>query len=231
MAGERILVVEDHPDVADLLQLVLSAEGYEVLVAYDGAQALATVRHEQLDLMLLDLMLPIIDGVEVCRQTREMSVLPIIMLTAKTSEQDKITGLEAGADDYIEKPFSNGELTARVRAQLRRARALEHGLVDAPIIRLGSLTLEPSTMAVQIDRKAVHVTRLEFDLLYALGRRPGHVMTREQLLELVWDDSEEIQPRSVDVHVRRLRTKIETDARHPQRLLTVHSVGYKLVAV
>jgi DNA-binding response OmpR family regulator len=231
MAEGRILVVEDNPDITDMLKVMLGAEGYEVLSAADGAQALATIKQEHLDLVILDLMLPIMDGLEVCRRTRELSQVPIIILTAKTGEVDKIVGLNTGADDYVEKPFSPGELIARVRAQLRRSRFSNQGAGEGPKITIGNLVLDPSAYEVILHGKTVGCTRLEFELLYVLAQRPGRVLTREQLLDMVWGEKDFIQPRGIDVHIRRLRLKIEDDARHPRRLQTVHSVGYKLVAM
>lgn len=229
MAEGRILVVEDNPDIVDMLKVMLGAEGYDVLTASDGAQALATVKEETLDLVILDLMLPIVDGLEVCKRTREFSQVPIIVLTAKTGEVDKIVGLNSGADDYVEKPFSPGELIARIRAQLRRSRFSNQSLPAGPKIAVGELALDPGAYQVLLRGEPVDCTRLEFELLYALAQRPGRVLTREQLLDLVWGEKEYIQPRGIDVHVRRLRLKIEDDAKHPKRLQTVHSVGYKLV--
>ena len=231
MAEGRILVVEDNPDIVDMLKVMLGAEGYTVLTATDGAQALATLKQEPLDLCILDLMLPIVDGLEVCRRTREFSQVPIIVLTAKTGEVDKIVGLNTGADDYVEKPFSPGELIARVRAQLRRSRFGTPAAQAGPSISVGELTLDPGAYSVTLHGDVVNVTRLEFELLYALAQRPGRVLTREQILDLVWGEKEYIQPRGIDVHIRRLRMKIEDDPRHPKRLQTVHSVGYKLVAL
>lgn len=230
MADGRILVVEDNPDITDMLKVMLGAEGYEVLTAADGAQALATVKQEPLDLLVLDLMLPIMDGLEVCKRTRELSQVPIIILTAKTGEVDKIVGLNSGADDYVEKPFSPGELIARVRAQLRRAKLSGQGGAGGPRVVVGEVALDPSSFEVMLRGRPLNVTRLEFDLLYTLAQRPGRVLTREQLLDIVWGEKEFIQPRGIDVHIRRLRLKIEDDPRHPKRLQTVHSVGYKLVA-
>jgi DNA-binding response OmpR family regulator len=229
MAEGRILVVEDNPDITDMLKVMLGAEGYEVLTAADGAQALATIRQEPLDLVILDLMLPIMDGLEVCKRTREICQVPIIILTAKTGEVDKIVGLNSGADDYVEKPFSPGELIARVRAQLRRSR-VSGGVPGGPKVTVGELMLDPAAFEVRLHGRPLSVTRLEFDLLYTLAQRPGRVLTREQLLDIVWGEKEFIQPRGIDVHIRRLRLKIEDDPRHPRRLQTVHSVGYKLVA-
>lgn len=229
MAEGRILIVEDNSDILDMLKVMLGAEGYIVLTATDGAQAMATIREESLDLVILDLMLPIVDGLEVCKRVREFSQVPIIVLTAKTSEVDKIVGLNTGADDYVEKPFSPGELIARVRAQLRRSQLATASLSSSPKLTIGELGLDPGAYQVTVHGKAIEVTRLEFELLYALAQRPGRVLTREQLLELVWGEKEYIQPRGIDVHVRRLRLKIEDDPRHPRRLQTVHSVGYKLV--
>ncbi|MCC7492067.1 MAG: response regulator transcription factor [Fimbriimonadaceae bacterium] len=229
MAEGRILVVEDNPDIVDMLKIMLGAEGYDVLQATDGAQAMATIKAETLDLVILDLMLPIMDGLEVCRRTREFSQVPIIVLTARTGEVDKIVGLNSGADDYVEKPFSPGELIARIRAQLRRARFASQSVSAGPRLAVGDLVLDPGAYQVTLKGKVIDCTRLEFELLYTLAQRPGRVLTREQLLDVVWGEKEFIQPRGIDVHVRRLRLKIEDDPKRPRRLQTVHSVGYKLV--
>lgn len=228
MAEGRILVVEDNPDILDMLKVMIGAEGYTVLTATDGAQALATIKEETLDLVILDLMLPIMDGLEVCERAREFSQVPIIVLTAKTGEVDKIVGLNKGADDYVEKPFSPGELLARIRAQLRRSRANSQS-ADGPMIQVGELALDPNAYLVTLHGEVLNTTKLEFELLYAFALRPGRVLTREQLLEWVWGDREFIHPRGIDVHIRRLRMKVEDDPRYPRRLQTVHSVGYKLV--
>lgn len=229
MAEGRILIVEDNSDILDMLKVMLGAEGYIVLTATDGAQAMATIREESLDLVILDLMLPIVDGLEVCKRVREFSQVPIIVLTAKTSEVDKIVGLNTGADDYVEKPFSPGELIARVRAQLRRVRFANQASGEGPRLTVGELRLDPSGWEVRLRGRPVPITRLEFELLYTLAQRPGRVLSREQLLDMVWTDKEYIQPRGIDVHIRRLRRKIEDDPKDPKRLLTVHSVGYKLM--
>ncbi len=227
MAEGRILVVEDNPDILDMLKVMIGAEGYTVLTATDGAQALATTKEEALDLIILDLMLPIMDGLEVCERVREFSQVPIVVLTAKTGEVDKIVGLNKGADDYVEKPFSPGELLARIRAQLRRSRAAQPDSEDR--LQVGDLVLEPTAYQVTLKGQVLNITKLEFELLQAFALRPGRVLSREQLLDLVWVDRDHIQPRGIDVHIRRLRLKLEDDPKHPRRLQTVHSVGYKLV--
>lgn len=227
MAEGRILVVEDNPDILDMLKVMIGAEGYTVLTATDGAQALATTKEEPLDLIILDLMLPIMDGLEVCERVREFSQVPIVVLTAKTGEVDKIVGLNKGADDYVEKPFSPGELLARIRAQLRRSRVGQQDSEDR--LQVGDLVLEPNAYQVTRKGQVLNITKLEFELLHAFALRPGRVLSREQLLDLVWVEREHIQPRGIDVHIRRLRLKLEDDPKHPRRLQTVHSVGYKLV--
>jgi DNA-binding response OmpR family regulator len=223
-----VLIVEDEPDIRNLLVLHLSREGFQCRTAGNGADALAEVRAVRPDLLVLDLMLPGLSGLEVCRRLRaepSTAALPIIMLTAKADEVDRVVGLELGADDYVVKPFSPKELVARVRAVLRRSRS--PAAVDAPVLRSGTLTLDPGRHHATVGDRPLSLTRKEFDLLQALLESSGRVLTREHLLSRVWGhaNAEEIESRTVDVHVRRLRAKLGDEGR---RIATVTGVGYRL---
>jgi two-component system, OmpR family, response regulator MtrA len=228
MAAQRVLVVEDDPDTQQMLVMILASEGYEVLQASNGTLALELLRKMGPDLMLLDWMLPGMDGLEVCRRAREVSGIPIIMLTAKTAAQDRVAGLDTGADDYLAKPFEPEELLARIRAQLRRAQMAGDGLQRDKPIQLGELRLEPASHEVFRRGEPVQLTRLEFNLLYCLAQRAGKVLTREEILRLVWGENEAIDLRGIDAHIRRLRAKVEDDANDPKRIQTVHGIGYKM---
>lgn len=222
----RVLIVEDEPDISALLAFHLEREGYQVFRARDGLDALQQVRARPPDLALLDLMLPGIDGLEVCRRLRQdpaTAALPIVMLTAKREEVDRVLGLELGADDYIVKPFSPKEVVARVRAVLRRSRAPADG---APIV-IGKLVIDVARHTVHADGAAVLLTPKEFDLLRSLAEARGRVLSREFLLDRVWGYAAagEIESRTVDVHVRRLRVKLGGEG---SRIVTVKGVGYRL---
>jgi DNA-binding response OmpR family regulator len=227
----RILLVDDEQSIQTLLSYPLRKEGYHVTSALDGSEALQRFDEGRFDLVVLDLMLPRRDGVEVCRELRARSQVPIIMLTAKGSESDKVAGLEVGADDYITKPFSMREFRSRVKAALRRSRMVTP-LVDqgdeGPIVQ-GELTIDFDRRQVTLARDEIRVTYVEFEILGALARSPGRVLTRETLLEHVWGDSEYRDPRTVDVHIRHLREKIERDPKEPEFLFTVRGVGYRFV--
>ncbi len=227
----RILLVDDEQSIQTLLSYPLRKEGYHVTSALDGTEALQRFDEGRFDLVVLDLMLPRRDGVEVCRELRQRSQVPIIMLTAKGSESDKVAGLEVGADDYITKPFSMREFRSRVKAALRRSRMVTP-LVDqgeeGPIVQ-GELTIDFDRRQVTLAHDEVRVTYVEFEILGALARSPGRVLTRETLLEHVWGDSEYRDPRTVDVHIRHLREKIERDPKEPEFLFTVRGVGYRFV--
>ncbi len=228
----RILLVDDEQSIQTLLSYPLRKEGYHVTSALDGSEALQRFDEGRFDLVVLDLMLPRRDGVEVCRELRSRSQVPIIMLTAKGSESDKVAGLEVGADDYITKPFSMREFRSRVKAALRRSRmagatAAERG-DDGPIVH-GELTIDFDRRLVALAGEEVRVTYVEFEILGALARSPGRVLTRETLLEHVWGDSEYRDPRTVDVHIRHLREKIEREPKEPEFLFTVRGVGYRFV--
>jgi DNA-binding response OmpR family regulator len=226
MSGERILVVDDEAIVTEVVQRYLVREGYQVQVAGDGRAALTRARELAPDLVVLDLMLPEIDGLEVCRQLRSETSVPIIMLTAKGEDSDKILGLGLGADDYLTKPFSPGELVARVKAVLRRTTAAAPAL-PGDLVRLGALRINPGGRVVERDGEVIHLTAKEFDLLYFLAKSPGQVFSREQLLDHVWDFEWYGDPSTVTVHIRRLREKIEPNPVRPRYVKTVWGVGYK----
>jgi DNA-binding response OmpR family regulator len=226
----RILLVDDEQSIQTLLSYPLRKEGYHVTSALDGSEALQRFDEGRFDLVVLDLMLPRRDGVEVCRELRARSQVPIIMLTAKGSESDKVAGLEVGADDYITKPFSMREFRSRVKAALRRSRMAGTAEPDdsGPIAH-EDLRIDFDRRLVTLAEEEIKVTYVEFEILGALARSPGRVLTRETLLEHVWGDSEYRDPRTVDVHIRHLREKIERDPKEPQFLFTVRGVGYRFV--
>ncbi|MBX8945809.1 MULTISPECIES: response regulator YycF [Lysinibacillus] len=230
--NKTILVVDDEKPIADILQFNLIKEGYKVICAYDGDEALKKVEEEQPDLMLLDIMLPKRDGMEVCREVRKKYDFPIIMLTAKGSEIDKVLGLEMGADDYVTKPFSTRELIARVKANMRRlqvvAPATEEAEEESNEIVVGSLVIQPDAYLVMKRDEAIELTHREFELLHYLGKHIGQVMTREHLLQTVWGYDYFGDVRTVDVTIRRLREKIEDNPSHPAWIVTRRGVGYYL---
>jgi DNA-binding response OmpR family regulator len=223
MAGERIMVVDDEPTVREVVQHYLEREGYRVQAAEDGPTALAAFSADVPDLIVLDLMLPGVDGLEVCRQIRAKDSTPIIMLTAKGHESDRIVGLELGADDYVVKPFSPKELVARVRAVLRRTEAAG----AAEVLRVADVEVDLPRMRVAVAGRPVELTPTEFQLLATMVREPGRVFTRGQLLDAVHGVAFESYERAVDAHVKNLRRKIEPVPGHPRYLLTVHGVGYR----
>jgi len=222
----RILLVDDEHSIQTLLSYPLRKDGYLVTSAEDGREALDRFAEGRFDLVILDLMLPRLDGVEVCRELRSRSQVPIIMLTAKGSETDKVAGLEVGADDYITKPFSMREFRSRVKAALRRSRMAGEPSNEESIEH-GELTVDYGRRMVTLRGEEVRVTYVEFEILGALARSPGRVLSRETLLEHVWGDSEYRDPRTVDVHIRHLREKIERDPKNPEFLFTVRGVGYR----
>jgi DNA-binding response OmpR family regulator len=225
----RILLVDDEQSLQTLLSYPLRKDGYEVVQATDGREALARFGEQTFDLVVLDLMMPKLDGLEVCKRMRARSTVPIIMLTAKAEEIDKVLGLELGADDYITKPFSLREFRSRVRAALRRAgmsRDREQAAEDQPIEVL-EMRLDPSKRTVVVRGSDVKLTFVEFEILSALAHNPGRVFTREMLLTRIWGDSAFRDPRTIDVHIRHLREKIELDAKEPEYLFTVRGVGYR----
>jgi DNA-binding response OmpR family regulator len=225
----RILLVDDEQSIQTLLSYPLRKEGYDVVQATDGRQALDRFEEQAFDLVVLDLMLPKVDGLEVCRLLRSHSAVPIIMLTAKSEEIDKVVGLELGADDYITKPFSLREFSSRIKAALRRAemsRAAELSL-DEPPLAVRDLRIDFGKRSVRVRDSDAELTFVEFEILSALARAPGRVFTRDMLLAQVWGDSAYRDPRTIDVHIRHLREKIERDAKDPEYLFTVRGVGYR----
>jgi len=228
--AKKVLVVDDEKPIADILQFNLKKEGYEVYCAYDGDEALKMVEELKPDLILLDIMLPKRDGMEVCREVRKKYEMPIIMLTAKDSEIDKVLGLELGADDYVTKPFSTREILARVKANLRRHQVVTstQGENESNEIKIGSLVIHPDSYLVSKRGETIELTHREFELLYYLAKHLGQVMTREHLLQTVWGYDYYGDVRTVDVTVRRLREKIEDNPSHPTWLVTRRGVGYYL---
>ncbi|MBL8063446.1 MAG: response regulator transcription factor [Anaerolineales bacterium] len=227
MKETHILVVEDEPSLAEVVSLYLKRAGYQVQIAPDGKQAMTILEKQIPDFVILDLMLPEMDGLSITRWLRDRSDVPIIMVTARREEIDRIAGLEMGADDYVVKPFSPQELVSRVRAVLRRTGREQAGAESERDLSLGEIHISPSTRTVTVRELPIELTAKEFDLLYLLASYPKQVFTREQLLERVWGGAEYIDPGTVTVHVRRLREKIENDPSSPMRLLTVWGVGYK----
>jgi DNA-binding response OmpR family regulator len=232
----RILLADDEQSIQTLLSYPLQKDGYEVVRASDGREALARFAEQPFDLVVLDVMMPRMDGLEVCRQLRERSSVPIIMLTAKTEEIDKVLGLELGADDYITKPFSMREFRSRVKAALRRAGMAARPADDAsangdgdsePPLERHELRIDFAKRSVRVRGEEVRTTYVEFEILGALARAPGRVFTRDMLLTRIWGDSAYRDPRTIDVHIRHLREKLERDAKDPEYLFTVRGVGYR----
>jgi two-component system alkaline phosphatase synthesis response regulator PhoP len=222
--AQTILVVDDEARIVKLVRDYLERAGLAVLTARDGETALAVARREQPDLIVLDLMLPGVDGLDVCRRLRQESGVPIIMLTARVEEADRVVGLELGADDYVTKPFSPRELVARVRATLRRA---EGQVGPATVIRAGDVELDTAALAATVGGEPVDLTPTEFHLLAALARQPGRIFSREQLLEAVHGVAFEGYDRSIDSHVKNIRRKLEPDPHRPRYIQTVYGVGYR----
>jgi DNA-binding response OmpR family regulator len=224
----RILLVDDEQPIQTLLSFPLQRDGYEVVHASDGREALARFSEQSFDLVVLDVMLPKMDGLEVCRRLRAKGErVPIIMLSAKSEEIDKVLGLELGADDYITKPFSMREFRSRVKAALRRAGMTRNdGEVEATV-EAGGLRIDPAKRTVHLRGEAVQTTFVEFEILGAMARSPGRVFTRDMLLARVWGDSAYRDPRTIDVHIRHLREKLETDPKEPEFIFTVRGVGYR----
>jgi DNA-binding response OmpR family regulator len=225
--SSTILLVDDEEPVQKLLAYPLEREGYRVVQAWDGEQALERFAAERVDLVVLDVMLPKLDGLEVCKRLRAQSTVPIIMLTARDDELDTVLGLELGADDYITKPFSIREFRSRVRALLRRAAAPRMDEPEDEVISANGLEIDLGRRAVEVGGESVQLTYVEFELLRTFASHPGRVYTRQALLEALWGGSDYREPRTIDVHVRHLREKLETDPRDPQFILTVRGVGYR----
>jgi len=223
--GKRVLIAEDDREIVKVVRAYLERAGFNVLTSYDGKEALFMAQQERPDLVILDLMLPEMDGLDVCRLLRRESDIPIIMLTARVEEVDKLVGLELGADDYITKPFSPRELVARVRATLRRAERAS----EPEIISVGEVTIDQGRHMVKVGSREVELTPTEFDLLTVLMRHPGQVFTRLQLLDRVQGYAYAGYERTIDVHIKNLRRKIEPQPHKPRYILTVHGVGYKFV--
>lgn len=228
---KKILVVDDEKPISDIIKFNLEKEGFDIVTAFDGEEALEKVEEENPDLIVLDVMLPKIDGLEVVREVRKTHSMPIIMVTAKETEIDKVLGLELGADDYVTKPFSNRELVARVKANLRRqssTQSTEQAEVETNDIQIGDLVIHPDAYYVTKKEETIELTHREFELLYYLARHVGQVMTREHLLEEVWDFDYLGDVRTVDVTIRRLREKVEDNPSHPNYIITRRGVGYYL---
>jgi DNA-binding response OmpR family regulator len=226
MRETSILVVEDEPSIAEVVSLYLKRAGYRVSLASDGQAALQQMERQMPDLLILDLMLPRVDGYEIARWVREQSDTPMIMLTARREEYDRIAGLEMGADDYVVKPFSPQELVSRVRAVLRRTRRGLEAAGESPLV-FDDVRIDPQTHLVTVAGREVSLTAVEFDMLWLMAQNPRKVFSRQQLLERVWGHSEYIDPGTVTVHVRRLREKIERDPSNPVHIVTLWGVGYK----
>jgi DNA-binding response OmpR family regulator len=223
----RILLVDDEQPIQTLLSFPLQRDGYEVVQASDGREALARFAEQTFDLVVLDVMLPKMDGLEVCRRLRARSSVPIIMLTAKSEEIDKVLGLELGADDYITKPFSMREFRSRVKAALRRAGMARPEEGEEQPIEVRELRIDPAKRTVTLRGEQVPTTFVEFEILTSLASNPGRVYTRDMLLSRVWGDSAYRDPRTIDVHIRHLREKLEADAKEPEYIFTVRGVGYR----
>ena len=222
---ETILLVDDDPALLEVTSIVLASEGYRVVTAADGTEALRALEGEDLDLVILDIMLPRMSGFEVLKKMREQSDVPVVLLTAKSQSVDKVVGLELGADDYITKPFDTKELLARIKAILRRFGRGGQGREG--LLRLGTLELDPGAYTVSRDRRSLELTPTEFKILALLMRRPGQAFTRAQISEAVSTGSHYLASRYIDVHISRLRAKVEGDPSRPQIIQTVPSVGYR----
>ncbi|HER7384829.1 TPA: response regulator transcription factor [Streptococcus pyogenes] len=229
---KKILIVDDEKPISDIIKFNLTKEGYDIVTAFDGREAVTIFEEEKPDLIILDLMLPELDGLEVAKEIRKTSHVPIIMLSAKDSEFDKVIGLEIGADDYVTKPFSNRELLARVKAHLRRTETIETAVAEenassgAQELTIGNLQILPDAFVAKKHGQEVELTHREFELLHHLANHMGQVMTREHLLEIVWGYDYFGDVRTVDVTVRRLREKIEDTPSRPEYILTRRGVGY-----
>ena len=219
--NSRILVVDDDPSISEMVAILLESEGFDVTICADGLSVLPLYRAERPDLVLLDVMLPGMNGVQVCQALRDESDVPIIMMSALTDSVDVIAGLEAGADDYVTKPFENSVLMARIKARMRRQE------LEPEILKVADLTIDITGHTVTRDNENLALTPLEFDLLVALARKPRQVFSREELLELVWGYRHSADTRLVNVHVQRLRAKVEKDPDNPEVVLTVRGVGYR----
>jgi DNA-binding response OmpR family regulator len=221
----KVLVVDDERTITDGLTFNLKKEGFEVIPAYNGEDAISLFEEHKPDIVILDIMLPGLDGFTVCRILRKQSSVPIIMLTARAEKSERLLGFEAGADDYVVKPFFTDEVAARIRAILRRGREVREG---EGAITVEGITIDPGRRVVEKDSQQIEMSRKEFDLLYELARTRGRVHSRQSLLSKVWGEDSYIDPHTVDVHICRLRDKLEDDPRKPSLILTVRGVGYKM---
>lgn len=231
MEDTRILVVDDEKEIADLLELYLISDGFQVRKAYDAQEGLKIMKEETIDLVLLDIMMPKMDGLEMCRKIRENNNVPIIMVSAKTQELDKIVGLTTGADDYVTKPFNPLELMARVKSQLRRYRDLnpaQEKQEESNVIQLKNITINKETHQVFVDGESIKLTPIEFDILYLLATHPGRVFSTDEIFEKVWNEKVYEANNTVMVHIRRLRGKMKDDTRADKIITTVWGVGYKI---
>ncbi|WP_411342452.1 response regulator transcription factor [Paenibacillus sp. WLX1005] len=229
MTQGKILLVDDEPDIVKLMQIYLQYEGYDLLTATDGQQALEMIAAEQVDLMVLDVMMPRLDGIQTCMQIREKEHFPIIMLSAKGQDMDKITGLSVGADDYVTKPFNPLELVARIKSQLRRAQSYTPQIsTSSEQIELGALQIDVSNHEVLLHGESVRLTPREFAILLLLVRHPGQVFSTEHIYQKVWKEDYMDSPNTVMVHIRKIREKIESNPRQPHYLKTVWGIGYKI---
>ena len=231
MEETKILVVDDEKEIADLLELYLISDGFQVKKAYNAQEGLRIMKEEKIDLVLLDIMMPNIDGLEMCRRIRETNNVPIIMVSAKTQELDKIVGLTTGADDYVTKPFNPLELMARVKSQLRRYRDLnpaQEKKSESAVIQVKNLTINKETHQVFVDGESVKLTPIEFDILYLLASNPGKVFSTDEIFERVWNEKVYEANNTVMVHIRRLRGKMKEDTRQSKIITTVWGVGYKI---
>jgi DNA-binding response OmpR family regulator len=227
MSEKQILVIEDEPSLAEVVSLYLKRAGFQVQIASDGKQAMSILEKQIPDFVIMDIMLPEVDGLSLTSWLRDRSNVPIIMVTARREEVDRIAGLEMGADDYVVKPFSPQELVSRVRAVFRRIGRDQDAAESERALSFDSLQIDPRTRIVMVGDSQIDLTAKEFDMLYFLARHPKQVFTRDQLLERIWGGAEYIDPGTVTVHVRRLREKIESDPSKPKHLLTIWGVGYK----
>jgi two-component system response regulator RegX3 len=224
----RVLLVDDERDITDPVGYALARDGFEVETRFDGEAALAAARSEPFDLVVLDVMLPGLTGMEICRTLRAESDIPIILLTARDSEVDRVLGLELGADDYVTKPFSTAELVSRVRALIRR-RELDRRRGGTVVQTVGAIRIDAARHSVTVGSEPVHLTPSEFKVLQLLAEEPGQVLSRRQIMEHLWESSYVGDARAADVHISNLRRKIERDPGRPERLVTVREAGYKLV--
>lgn len=230
MTNTKILVVDDEKEIADLLEIYLISDGYEVYKAYNAEEGLQLCEQYEMDLILLDIMMPGMDGLEMCRRIREINNVPIIILSAKSSELDKIKGLTIGADDYVTKPFNPLELSARVKSQLRRFRELNPQSSKLPedTLQIRGLEINKNNHRVLLDGEEIHLTPIEFDILYLLASHPGKVFATDEIFELVWKEKVYEANNTVMVHIRRLRSKMKEDTRQDKIITTVWGVGYKI---